>query len=312
MRYCIGVDVGGTTIKFGLFREDGTLVKKWEIPTRTEGKKEKLYSDMAASIREETAKEGLTLAELAGVGVGIPGPVRVNGYIEALVNLGVYGLNLNEELPAYLDGIRVRAVNDANAAALGEMWQGGGKAFDSIALLTLGTGLGCGIIERGRLVAGSFGMGGELGHIIMEPGEQEACNCGGHGCLEQYASATGIARVAARLLASCSEDSVLRGQQNITAKDVFDAAKAGDELAQQAAAKSMDYLGRAMSYVSHITDPACFVIGGGVSRAGEYLLRLVQEKYASYIHIQEPQAQIRLATLGNDAGIYGAARLILE
>ncbi len=312
MRYCIGVDVGGTTIKFGLFCEDGKLVKKWEIPTQTEGKKEKLYSDMAASIREAVQAEGLTLEKLAGVGVGIPGPVRKNGYIEALVNLGVYGLNINEELPSYLDGTTVRAVNDANAAALGEMWQGGGKDFDSVALLTLGTGLGCGIIESGRLVDGSFGMGGELGHIIMEPGEEEACNCGGHGCLEQYASATGIARVAERMLASSNMDSVLRGREKITAKDVFDAARAGDPLAEQAADKSMDYLGRAMSYVSHITDPACFVIGGGVSRAGEYLRQLVQRKYASYIHIQEPQAQIRLATLGNDAGIYGAARLILE
>ena len=277
MRYCIGVDVGGTTIKFGLFSEDGHLAKKWEIPTQTEGRKEKLYADIAASVREETQKEGIALTELAGVGVGIPGPVKKDGQIGALVNLGVYDVNLDQELPAFLDGITVRAVNDANAAALGEMWQGGGKDFDSLVLLTLGTGLGCGIIESGRLVSGSFGMGGELGHIQVEMDEKEACNCGGHGCLEQYASATGIARVAKRMLDSCDTESVLCGREEITAKDVLDAAKAGDELAAASTAKSMEYLGRAMSYVSHITDPECFVIGGGVSRAGEYLLNVIRE-----------------------------------
>lgn len=310
MKHCVGIDVGGTTIKFGLFCEDGTLLKKWEIPTRPEGRKEKLYEDMAASVREQVEAEGLAVAELVGVGVGIPGPVMPDGSICALVNLGLYDLNIDRELPSYLDGVRVAAVNDANAAALGEVWQGGGKDFDSMVLLTLGTGLGCGIIEAGRLVAGSFGMGGELGHIIMNPKEPEACNCGGHGCLDQYASATGIARVARRVLAACEEPSSLREVEQITAKDVLDAAKAGDRLAAESVRRSMHYLGWAMAYVSHMTDPQCFVIGGGVSRAGQYLLDIIREEYESFMHIKKPEAAICLATLGNDAGIYGAARLI--
>jgi len=310
MKKCIGVDVGGTTVKFGLFCEDGSLVRKWEIPTKTEGRKEKLYADMAASIRAELASDGMTVSELAGVGVGIPGPVMPDGHIGALVNLSLYDLNINEELPTYLEGVRVEAVNDANAAALGEVWQGGGKNCTSMVLLTLGTGVGCGIIEDGRLVAGSFGMGGELGHIIMNPAETEACNCGGHGCLEQYTSATGIARVARRMLAASDQASVLRDLSEITAKDVLDAAKNGDQVAADAVDRSMYYLGWAMAHVSHMTDPQCFVIGGGVSRAGQYLLDVVRRHYESFMHIQEPKADIRLATLGNDAGIYGAARLI--
>ncbi|MCI8401326.1 MAG: ROK family glucokinase [Lachnospiraceae bacterium] len=312
MRNCIGIDVGGTTIKFGLFREDGHLLEKWEIPTKTEGRKEKLYGDIAASVRQTLVGKGISRVNLAGIGVGIPGPVLPDGKISALVNLGLCDLNLNTELPEYLDGVKVRAVNDANAAALGELWQGGGKDYDSLVLLTLGTGLGCGIVENGRLVAGSFGMGGELGHIIMNPDEPEACNCGGHGCLEQYASATGIARMGRRYLESCDTASVMRGIGELTAKDVLDAAKAGDPLAMEAVESSMRYLGWAMAHVSHMTDPQCFVIGGGVSRAGRYLLDVICRHYESFIHIQKPQAKVCLATLGNDAGIYGAARLILS
>ncbi|MCI8564939.1 MAG: ROK family glucokinase [Lachnospiraceae bacterium] len=312
MKQCIGIDVGGTTIKFGLFFEDGRLVKKWEIPTRTGGRKEKLYQDIASSVHKELAAGGMTARELAGIGVGIPGPVLPDGRIGGLVNLGIHELNLNAELPPYLDGVKVSAANDANAAALGEIWQGGGKDFQSMVLLTLGTGVGCGVIVNGRLITGSFGMGGELGHIIMNPHETEACNCGGKGCLEQYTSATGIARMARRQLAACEMPSSLRAVSGLTARDVLDAAKAGDALAAEIVDKCMRYLGLAMAYVSHMTDPECFVIGGGVSRAGEYLLEVIRRHYESFMHIQKAQAELRLATLGNDAGIYGAARLILE
>ena len=309
---CIGIDVGGTSVKIGLFETTGELLDKWEVKTRKENGGANILPDVAASIRGKLQERGLELKkDIAGAGLGVPGPVLSDGSVEVCVNLGWRNINPQKELSELLDGIPVKSGNDANVAALGEMWQGGGKDFDSLVLLTLGTGLGCGIIESGRLVSGSFGMGGELGHIQVEMDEKEACNCGGHGCLEQYASATGIARVAKRMLDSCDTESVLCGREEITAKDVLDAAKAGDELAAASTAKSMEYLGRAMSYVSHITDPECFVIGGGVSRAGEYLLNVIREKYVSYFHVQEPQAEIRLAELGNDAGIYGAAKLIL-
>lgn len=311
MKHCIGIDIGGTTVKFGLFREDGQLVKKWEIPTKTEGRKEKLYTDLADSIRQQVQAEGIRVDELSGVGVGIPGPVMPDGSISVLVNLGLSDLNPDRELPAYLDGVKVSAVNDANAAALGELWQGGGKDFRDIVFLTLGTGVGGGIIQDGKLVAGNYGMGGELGHIILNPGEPLACNCGGHGCLEQYASATGIVRVAGRVLDGTDKPSSLRELDDMTAKDVLDAAKAGDELAAEAVEKAMYYLGWVLAITSHMTDPQCFVIGGGVSRAGQYLLDVIRRQYEKFIHIQPARAQIRLATLGNDAGIYGAARMVL-
>lgn len=312
MRYCIGTDVGGTTVKFGLFCEDGRLIKKWEIPTKTEGRKEKLYADIADSIREQLKMEGITTGELAGIGMGIPGPVMPDGSISTLVNLGVSDLNPSREMPAYLDGVKVCAANDANAATLGELWQGSGKEFENMALLTLGTGVGGGMIQNGKLIVGDFGMAGELGHMILNPAEPEACNCGGHGCLEQYASATGIARVARRQLAACDEPSSLRGIENLTAKDVLDAAKAGDGLAARSVEQSMYYLGWAMAMISHVTDPKCFVIGGGVSRAGSYLTDVLQKQYDRFMNIQPARTEIHLAALGNDAGIYGAARLVLE
>lgn len=311
MRHCIGIDVGGTTIKFGLFQEDGTLLAKWDIPTKTEGRKEKLYQDMADSVRNELKKHGMEVSEMIGVGVGIPGPVMPDGSISALVNLGVYDLNLDTELPAYLDGVTVKAVNDANAAALGELWQGGGKGASSMAMLTLGTGVGCGIIEDGKLIVGSYGMGGECGHIIVNSDEPVACNCGGHGCLEQYASATGIGRMGHKVLAESDAPSSMRKYEKLNAKNVLDAAKAGDALAIQTVDRCMKYLGLAMAYISHVTDPQCFVIGGGVSKAGQYLLDVLDGHYRKYVNVQKAKAELRLATLGNDAGIYGAARLIL-
>lgn len=312
MRNYIGIDVGGTTVKFGLFYENGDLLDKWEIPTRTEGQKEKLYEDLAASITARLEENGITYENLAGVGMGLPGPVRPDGSIAKLVNLGIGEINPDKEFPDYIHGIRVRAVNDANAAAMGELWQGGGKEFDSMVFITLGTGVGGGVIENNRLISGNQGMGGEIGHIMMNPKEALACNCGAHGCLEQYASATGIVRVASRVLEGSAADSSLRRIRDFTCKDVLDEAKAGDALAAEAVSQAMDYLGRAMCYLSYITDPQCFVIGGGVSKAGQYLIDVLQKQYERYVHLQKPEAQIRLATLGNDAGIYGAARVAID
>ncbi len=311
MGYCAGVDIGGTTVKIGFFTETGRLLKKWEIPTDTQGRREKLYGDIASSIREQMAGCQLEMPDLLGVGVGIPGPVLPDGSVPSVVNLGLYNLNIDKELPDYLDGVRVHAVNDANSAALGEQWQGSGKDCDSMVMLTLGTGVGSGIIQNGKLITGSFGMAGELGHITVNPDETEICNCGGHGCMEQYASATGVVHVAEKFLAAEDVPSIMREISPLTAKDVFDAAKAGDVLAQKAVEKSMYYLGMVMAFVSHVTDPQCFVIGGGVSKAGQYLLDVLRPQYEKFVSIQKPQADIRLASLGNDAGIYGAARVIL-
>ncbi len=312
MKKCIGVDLGGTTVKLGLFDETGRLLEKWEIPTRTEQGGKNILSDIAEAILDKLKEKSIERSDVAGVGMGIPGSVMPDGHVPVCVNLGWRDMNPEAELGRLLGGITVRSGNDANVAALGEQWQGCGKGCNSIAAVTLGTGVGCGIILNGRIVAGSRGLGGELGHITVNRAETEVCNCGNHGCLEMYSSATGIVRLAKRRLAASGEPSALRKLENITAKDVLDAAKAGDKLAEAVVDESMDWPALGLSYVTHVVDPELFVVGGGVSKAGEYLLDKIRAHYCGYIKLSEKKAEIRLAALGNDAGIYGAARLILE
>ncbi len=310
---CIGIDIGGTTVKLGIFEEDGTLMEKWEIPTRKENGGEKILGDIAEALNEKLTEKQISQEEVIGVGMGLPGPVLPDGYVEVCVNLGWKDMNPEKELSALLGGMKVRSGNDANVAALGEMWQGGGKGFQDIVMVTLGTGVGGGVILDGKIIAGRHGLGGEIGHIHVRDGEAEYCNCGGQGCLEQIASATGIAREARRAMAASDKPSVLRrfGDQ-VTAKDVLDAAKAGDEMAAEVTETAARYLGLALSHVALTVDPECFVIGGGVSKAGTFLTDLVDRYYKYYSPISENKGTISLAKLGNDAGIYGAAKLILD
>lgn len=309
--YCVGVDVGGTTVKMGLFDITGSLMDKWEIVTRKEDGASHVFPDIAASIRERTDRHGLTLADLTGVGMGIPGPVEEDGYVGKIVNIGLYDLNPAKELSALLDGVPVKAGNDANVAALGEAWLGGAQGYQNVVMFTLGTGVGGGIVMSGQLFSGSHGMGGELGHMTVNPAETEACNCGNHGCLEQYASATGVVRVARRQLMQNTGGSVLRDIGELTAKDVFDAAKSGDAVAMAAVEELGRYLGLAMSWVALTVDPEVFIIGGGVSRAGQILLDVVRTNFEKNIFISDKKADVVLATLGNDAGICGAAKMVL-
>ena len=310
---CIGVDVGGTSVKIGLFEVTGELLEKWEVKTRKEDGGSHILPDVADSIREKMAAKGIDLKkDLAGVGLGVPGPVLPGGYVEVCVNLGWHNLNPQEELSRLLDGIPVKSGNDANVAALGEMWQGGGKGYKDLVMVTLGTGVGGGVILNEKIIAGRHGLGGEIGHIHVRDEEWEHCNCGGVGCLEQIASATGIAREARRKMAADSRDSMLRKfGDDVTAKDVLDAAKAGDELADEVFEVVARYLGLALGQAALIADPEIFVIGGGVSRAGQFLVDRVFKYYDYFTPISKFKAKIGLATLGNDAGIYGAARLIL-
>lgn len=312
MKKCIGIDLGGTTVKLGLFTEDGNLLEKWEIPTRTEEGGKNILPDIADSVLAKLAEKNIAADEIVGAGMGVPGAMNPDGFVSVCVNLGWKNLNPAKELEKLLNGIPVRGGNDANVAALGEYWQGGGKDCDSIAAVTLGTGVGCGIILNGELVVGSRGMGGELGHFPVNCQETEKCNCGARGCLELYSSATGIVRLAKRHLAASEEASALRSLETITAKDVLDAAKAGDSLAEAVVDESMDYLARGLALVTYTVDPEVYVIGGGVSKAGEYLLDKIRKHYDGYIQLNEKKAKITLATLGNDAGIYGAAKLVLN
>lgn len=309
-RYCFGADIGGTTVKLGLFTPGGEVVKKWEIPTRKEDKGSHILPDIADSIKAEMEERNLDRDNIIGIGVGAPGPVDKDGIIYKAVNLGWGVLNMKQELNK-LTNLPVRAGNDANVAALGEMWKGGGEGFKDLVVVTLGTGVGGGVIIDGKVVAGYNGGGGEIGHIHIEDNEEETCGCGNKGCLEQYTSATGIVRLANRRLKKDDTDSVLR-KEEVTAKTVFDAVKAGDPLAMEIAEEFGRYLGKGLACIAGVVNPEVFVIGGGVSKAGQIIIDYVQKYYRQYVFHASLDARFKLATLGNDAGIYGAARLVLE
>ena len=307
--YCFGIDVGGTTIKCGLFDVKGTVLDKWEIPTRTENNGSYILSDVADTIGDKIREKNLDREEIAGVGIGIPGPVNEDGEVPAAVNLHWGYVHVVAQLER-LTGLEVKAANDANVAALGEMWMGGGAGYHNVVLVTLGTGVGGGVINGGHVVAGSHGAGGEIGHIHVTDDVEADCNCGNRGCLEQVASATGITYLAKRRLAKDQMPSVLRGQE-ISAKSVFDAVKENDAVAIEIAEEFGKYLGTALATVAGVTDPEIFVIGGGVSKAGPILLDFIRKYYKKYAFLPSKEALFALAELGNDAGIYGAAKLVL-
>lgn len=310
-KYAFGVDIGGTTVKLGLFQEDGCVLDKWEIPTVTENAGARILPDIADSILGKMAERGIREEELKGIGVGAPGGVDEKGnLVNGAVNLGWGCFNIPEALNAYIN-VPVRAANDANAAAFGEMWQGSGKGYENIVVVTLGTGVGGGIIIDGKILNGATGSGGEIGHMHLEDNETEVCGCGNRGCMEQYASATGIARLARRRLAMDGKPSILRGG-HISAKTVFDAVKEGDAAAIEIAEQFGEYLGKGLANVANVVDPEVFIISGGVSKAGEILLSFITPAYRRYAFCQCKEARFVLAQLGNDAGIYGAAGLILR
>ena len=311
MKKCVGVDLGGTTVKLGIVGANGAVFDKWEIPTRTEHNGLHIFPDIAASIREHMSEEELNSPDFAGVGMGVPGPVQEDGYVEKLVNLHMADINVADLLSGLLGKVKVKACNDANAAALGELWMGAGKGYKSLVFITLGTGVGGGVVMNGKVIAGSRGMGGEIGHMTVNPEESETCNCGNHGCLEQYASATGIVNVMKRTLAEYDDPCSLRGLESFECKDVLDAAKAGDVLAVRSVQTSMDYLALAMANIAVLVDPEVFVIGGGVSRAGQYLLDCIEPVYARLTPLCKDKADIAIASLMNDAGLFGAAKLVL-
>ncbi len=311
-KYCFGIDVGGTTVKMGLFTTEGELLDKWEIPTRKEDGGAYILNDVAASVEAKLAEKNIAKEDVAGAGIGVPGPTLDTGYVSICVNLGWKDKNPANELSELLS-IPVKAGNDANVAALGEMWKGGGEGYLDVVLLTLGTGVGGGIIINGEIAPSHRGVGGELGHITVNPDEKATCNCGNHGCLEQYASATGVVRIAKKLLAASNEESSLRTLETVTAKDVFDAAKAGDHLAVEAVEVLGKYLGLVVANVALTVDPDVFVIGGGVSKAGQVLIDVITKYYHKFAKIiGDNKAKVVLAKLGNDAGIYGAARMVLK
>lgn len=309
--YAFGVDIGGTTVKIGLFETGGNLLEKWEIPTRTQENGSWIIPDIAESVNRKVQERQISLDEIQGIGIGVPGPVLNESIVNRCVNLGWGIINVAEEIRQLTKIENTAAGNDANVAALGEMWKGAGEGHENVVMVTLGTGVGGGIVLNGKIVSGIHGAAGEIGHIKVAEDEECPCGCGKKGHLEQYASATGIVRKAKEILEKTSQESVLRDLENITAKDVFDAARRGDVPAFETIQYACSKLGQALSYISEVIDPEVFVIGGGVSRAGEILLENVKKYYREYVFHASENTEIALAKCGNDAGIYGAVKMIL-
>ena len=310
-KYGFGIDVGGTTVKVGFFETSGALLDKWEIKTNTANGGEAILPDIAKTIEEKLSKEGISKDEVQGIGIGVPGPVLNASVVTRCVNLGWGEIDVAGTLSKII-GLPVKVGNDANVAALGEMWQGGAKGSSNVVMVTLGTGVGGGIIVDGRIVAGANGAGGEIGHLNVCEDELESCNCGQHGCLEQYASATGVVRMAKRKLAKTSEETSLHKFEDLTAKDVFDEAKAGDKVALEIVNEVCEILGKTLGKIACVVNPEVFVIGGGVSKAGQILIDTVKKYYVPNTFTSCKDARFELASLGNDAGMYGCMCLMLD
>lgn len=310
--YAFGIDIGGTTIKTGLFETAGSLLKQTEIPTRTEENGKYILEDIVKAIDRILKEEGLAKEDLEGIGVGVPGPVLEDGTVQKCVNLGWGVVNVQETLEK-MTGVKVRVGNDANVAALGEMWKGGGAGRKNMVMVTLGTGVGGGVIINEKILPGFNGAGGEIGHLPMCDDEDECCGCGKKGCLEQYASATGIVRMAKRYFKqNPSKDSVLRSLEQYTAKDILDGARQGDEAAVEIKEEVAKMLGKAMAMISCTTNPEAFVIGGGMSKAGDILMDAIKKHYKTYAFHAARDTEITPAKLGNMAGMYGCVRMLLE
>lgn len=310
--YAFGVDIGGTTVKMGLFTTDGVMMEKWEIPTRTEDNGANILPDVAQAIRGKLAEKEIPAHEVEGIGMGVPGPVGADYTVYKCINLGWGVFNLKQRMNELLPEIpNVAAGNDANVATLGELWQGGGKGYDSAVMFTLGTGVGGGVVIGGKIVAGANGGAGEIGHMTVEPGERVRCACGKYGCLEQYASANGIVRLAKTMLEGEDKPSRLREMEKFTSKDICDLAREGEEMAGAIVDKCGEYLGRAMSFVSCTTDPDVFIVGGGMSRAGDVVTDACLKYYRRYAFHVSTGTTLVVAKLGNDAGMYGCVKMVL-
>ena len=311
MKYGFGIDLGGTTVKIAYFDQEGTMLNKWEIPTVTANGGKQILPDIAASIRQFMDTNKIADSDILGLGIGVPGPVNGKGVVNKCVNLGWGVFNIAEELAA-LTGFPVKAGNDANVAALGEYWKGGGQGCENMVFVTLGTGVGGGIVVDGRLLHGSHGSGAEIGHMVLNKYETARCGCGKCGCVEQYCSATGIANMAKQRLAKDDAPSALRGLEAVTAKDVFDAGKAGDALALEILDQYFDCMGEFLGTLCSVVDPEVVVLGGGVSKAGALLLEGTEKAFHKYVFHAASGVQFSLASLGNDAGAYGAFKLALD
>ena len=310
MKYGFGVDLGGTTVKLAFFDETGKMLHKWEIPTVTENNGSQILPDIAKAIASYLENNAIAPASILGIGMGVPGPVDRKGVVNGCVNLGWGKFNVEEALSS-LTGFPVRAGNDANLAALGECWKGSGQGYADMIMVTLGTGVGGGILMDGRIVCGARGSAGEIGNMIINRNEPEMHTSGNYGCVEQYCSATGIVRLAKRHLRVCKTSSILEGK-TLTCKDVFDAGKAGDPVALEILEEFYAYFGEFLANIATAFDPEAVIIGGGMSKASPMLIDGMHPYFLRHVFHASQGVEFKLATLGNDAGVYGAFRLALQ
>ena len=311
--YAFGIDLGGTTAKIGLFTTSGALLEKWEVATDTSNAGEHILENLAAAILGKMNEQGIQPEQVEGVGIGVPGPVLDSSIVPIVcANLGGWGeRNVSAQLSGLLDGLKVLVGNDANVAALGEIWMGAAKGAKNAVMVTLGTGVGGAVVVNGKVIDGVHGAGGEIGHITVNRHETAVCGCGKRGCLEQYSSATGVVRCMKKLLDENPDTPcVLRGTE-FAAKDVFDAARNGDALAAREVDEMSDTLGMALANIASTVDPEAFLVGGGVARAGDVLFAPLNKHFQEYAFKSCRETPIKQASLGNDAGIYGAVRLIV-
>lgn len=313
-KYIYGIDIGGTTVKMGLFDEKGDMLEKWEIVTRKENNGENILHDIVKSIKEKNSEKSIETDDILGIGMGVPGPITEDGRVLKCANLGWGIFSVADEMSKLTGVKKVKVGNDANVAALGEQWRGGGRGFDNIVMVTLGTGVGGGIIMNGKILTGENGAAGEIGHITVNPKETLTCGCGCKGCLEQYSSATGVIRLAKERLEASDKPSELRkfADDQIGGKEVFDAYKAGDELAAEAVDEFAAYLGMGLGNVASVVDTQAFVIGGGLSKNGPIVIELIKKQYEKNVMFALKNTEFRLAELGNDAGMYGAVRMVIQ
>ena len=311
--YAFGIDLGGTTAKIGLFTTSGALLEKWEVATDTSHAGEHILENLAAAVLGKMKEKSIQPEQVEGVGIGVPGPVLDSSIVPIVcANLGGWGeRNVSAQLSGLLDGLKVLVCNDANVAALGEIWMGAAKGAKNAVMVTLGTGVGGGVVVNGKVIDGVHGAGGEIGHITVNRHETAVCGCGKRGCLEQYSSATGVVRCKKKLLDENPDTPcVLRGTE-FAAKDVFDAARNGDALAAREVDEMSDTLGMALANIASTVDPEAFLVGGGVARAGDVLFAPLNKHFQEYAFKSCRETPIKQASLGNDAGIYGAVRLIV-
>lgn len=311
----LGIDLGGTTIKFGILTLEGHVQEKWAIETNILEDGKHIVPDIVASIKHRLDLYGLTKDDFVGIGMGSPGAVDR----EKKTVTGAFNLNWKEtqKVGSVIEaetGIPFAIDNDANVAALGERWVGAGENNPDVVFMTLGTGVGGGIIADGNLIHGVAGAGGEIGHMIVEPEHGFACTCGNEGCLETVASATGVVRVARLLAESYEGDSAIKASidngEAVSSKDIFTAAQAGDTFADSVVEKVGFYLGLAAANLGNILNPDSVVVGGGVSAAGEFLRSRIEKHFNRFAFPQvRKTTKIKIAELGNDAGIIGAASL---